>query len=94
LASTDRQKHKGEVLSRFAAFTLSARQKLTMNTTRVYFQRLAEHIVDNTKVSREQSLALTALEEAKYWTNQNIARNGLDPLPPTAAAIVATVVAA
>jgi len=37
---------------------------------------LAEHIVDVTPPSREQSLALTALEEAVMWANAGLARNG------------------
>lgn len=36
---------------------------------------LATHIVDNTPPSREQSLALTSLEEAVFWANAAIARN-------------------
>lgn len=32
-------------------------------------------LIDLTKPSREQSLALTALEEAKYWANQALARH-------------------
>lgn len=32
-------------------------------------------IAENTPVSREQSLALTALEEAVFWLNASIARN-------------------
>lgn len=35
----------------------------------------ALHIVENTPASREQSLALTALEEAVFWANAAIARN-------------------
>ncbi len=32
-------------------------------------------IVDNTPASREQSLALTQLEDATMWANASIARN-------------------
>lgn len=35
----------------------------------------AEKIVALTPASREQSLALTALEEAVFWANASIARN-------------------
>ena len=35
----------------------------------------AFHIVETTPASREQSLALTALEEAVMWANAAIARN-------------------
>lgn len=36
---------------------------------------LAEHIVASSPECREQSLALTALEEAVFWTNAAIARH-------------------
>lgn len=39
-------------------------------------KRLASEIVRETPVSREQSLALTSLEEAVFWANAAIARNG------------------
>lgn len=38
---------------------------------------LAYHIVKNTPPSREQSLALTNLEQAIFWANAAIARNEL-----------------
>lgn len=37
---------------------------------------LAQLIVSETPESREQSLALTALEEAVFWANASIARRG------------------
>ncbi len=39
------------------------------------FQRLAAFLVYNVPVGREQSLALTKLEEAMFWANAAIARN-------------------
>lgn len=36
---------------------------------------LAYIILENTPVSREQSLAITKLEEAIFWANAAIARN-------------------
>ena len=36
---------------------------------------LAYKIVQNTPPSREQSVALTKLEEVVFWTNAGIARN-------------------
>lgn len=36
---------------------------------------LATRIVESTPTSREQSLALTALEESVFWANAAIARN-------------------
>lgn len=35
----------------------------------------AEYIMERTPKSREQSLALTKLEEAMFWANAAIARN-------------------
>lgn len=35
----------------------------------------AEYIEANTPASREQSLALTKLEEAVFWANAGVARN-------------------
>lgn len=36
---------------------------------------LAAVVIDNTPTSREQSLAITALEECMMWANAAIARN-------------------
>ena len=36
---------------------------------------VAGYVVENTPASREQSLALTKLEEAMFWANAAIARN-------------------
>ena len=36
---------------------------------------LAEYILNNTLESREQSLAITKLEEVVFWANASIARN-------------------
>lgn len=41
--------------------------------TRKRFIELAEYVVSATDSSREQSLALTALQEACQWTNAAIA---------------------
>jgi len=38
-------------------------------------KELAYFIIENTPPSREQSLALTKLEEAVFWANAGIARN-------------------
>lgn len=38
-------------------------------------KKLAAHILANTVPSREQSLSLTAIEEAIMWANASIARN-------------------
>lgn len=36
---------------------------------------LSQYIVNHTQVSREQSLAITKIEEAIMWANAGIARN-------------------
>ena len=38
---------------------------------------LAKFLVETLPESREQSLAITKLEEAMFWANASIARNGL-----------------
>ena len=43
--------------------------------TRFLYKTLATWIAENTPVSREQSLALTSLQEAAMWTNAAIAVN-------------------
>ena len=42
---------------------------------REYCKGLAEYIVDTTPEGREQSLALTHLEESMFWANASIARS-------------------
>lgn len=70
-----------EILSRFDGFSIEGDQADAMDATRAGFRNVAGHVLATTVPSREQSNALTALEEAKYWTNQAIARYGL-PLEP------------
>lgn len=87
LTDSSGEKHRAEVIGRFDAFTPSVEERDAMQEMREKTAALAAHIVDTTPRSREQSLAITALEEVKYWTNQNIARNGVLPGPgsePTA----------
>ena len=43
--------------------------------TRFLFKTLATWIVENTPATREQSLALTSLQEAAMWCNAAIAVN-------------------
>lgn len=42
---------------------------------RLRFRKLAEFILDTVPIGREQSLALTALQEAAMWSNAGIACN-------------------
>ena len=46
---------------------------------RTYVKQLAHWLVDHTPAGREQSLMLTALQEAQMWANAAIACN-LSPL--------------
>lgn len=41
-------------------------------------KKLGAYIMANTPVSREQSLALTNLEQAVFWANAAIARNEVE----------------
>lgn len=65
------------VLHRFDKFTPDADQIGAMDYVRSRFRNIAATILEETKPGREQAAALTALEEAKYWTNQAIAKDGL-----------------
>lgn len=56
----------GDQLERYAALREAGRQ-------------LAIRIVESTPISREQSLALTNLEQAIMFANAAIARNELNP---------------
>lgn len=69
-----------EILRRFDSFNLDGSQQAAMARQRRLFKDRAGDILTSTRPSREQSLALTALEEAKYWTNQAIAVHG-SPVP-------------
>lgn len=50
-------------------------QQKRYETLRKFAKALAASIVEYTPVSREQSLALTNLEQAVMWANAAIARN-------------------
>lgn len=67
---------RDEVAARFASYPVDIDQAGRMEAIRRSAQLLADYIVDNSKESREQSLAITALEEAVKWANTGIARYG------------------
>lgn len=48
-------------------------------------KQLAQHVLATTPASREQSLALTKIEEAIFWANAAVARNEKEP--PVAAPV-------
>lgn len=50
-------------------------QQERYESLRAQARGLAEGIIKMTPASREQSLALTKLEEAIFWANASIARN-------------------
>jgi len=65
-----------KVLARFESRNLSVETIAAIAQSTKDFRDQAEIIFEVTKPGREQSAALTALEEAKFWTNQSIALNG------------------
>ena len=64
-----------EIDKRFTYHSPKEGQPERYATLRNYARSYAQAIVQLTPVSREQSLALTALEEAVMWANASIARN-------------------
>lgn len=64
-----------EILRRFERIPQTSESIADIVHSTATFREQAEFILRETKPGREQSLALTALEEAKFWTNQAIALN-------------------
>lgn len=58
------------VRRRFETTPPTQLQALQMSSNRSEFAELAETVEHQGPPSRERSLALTALEEAKFWANQ------------------------
>jgi hypothetical protein len=71
------QRRRGDILHRFDKFAPDADQIAAMDDMRGMFRSVATTILGETKPGREQAAALTALEEAKYWANQSIAKDGV-----------------
>lgn len=63
-----------EIEIRFTYHPPTAEQAYRMQTIRDSCGALAALVVDTTPASREQSLALTAIEEVSMWANAAIAR--------------------
>jgi len=59
----------------FRYHTPTSNQPARYEAIRAYARNFAELICEETPASREQSLALTKLEEAVMWANAAIARN-------------------
>ncbi|MDF2695260.1 MAG: hypothetical protein K0S65_3643 [Labilithrix sp.] len=68
---------RDDILARFTRQKPDAEQIRAVETSTKVFHAAASFVTDCTKPSREQSLALTALEEAKFWANQGIVLNGV-----------------
>ena len=65
-----------EMDNRFTYHEPTAKQIERYNSLRSMAKAMAQHIIDLTPESREQSLAITKLEEAVMWANAAIARRG------------------
>ncbi len=64
-----------ELDNRFTYHSPKNNQPERYQSIRALAKEFAQHIIDNTPQSREQSLALTKLEECTFWANASIARN-------------------
>lgn len=71
-------KVKADILARFERRNLAPETIKAIENSTSVFRSTAKYILEVTKPGREQSAALTALEEAKMWTNQSLALNGAD----------------
>ncbi len=67
--------YKKSVLARFTRKRLSPPAISAIEGSTSTFLSMAQFILVATEPGREQAAALTALEEAKFWTNQSIALN-------------------
>lgn len=65
---------KDDVDIRFTSHLLDTTQQERCQEIRERAGELAHLIVDTTPESREQSLAITALEETVFWANAAISR--------------------
>ena len=63
-----------ELTNRFTYHKPGGNQGVRYESIRALAKGLADHIVANTPESREQSLAITELEQAVFWANAAIAR--------------------
>ena len=66
---------ESDLENRFTYHAPKSDQQKRYEQLRSEAKALAYSITDNTPPSREQSLALTKLEEAIFWANAAIARN-------------------
>ena len=66
---------KDDLDNRFTYHSPKGTQNERYVAMRESARRLAYQILESTPSSREQSLAITSLEEAIFWANASIARN-------------------
>ena len=66
---------KTDIDKRFDYHAPSTTREAKHHGIRAFYKGLAEYIIDTTPEGREQSLALTALEESMFWANASIARS-------------------
>lgn len=74
----DEIKDRDSVEARFDTFVVDDEQKDAMSKIRAAALAFINVIFDNAPAGRERSSAFTAVEEAKYWANQQIAKNGVN----------------
>jgi ATP phosphoribosyltransferase len=68
-----------EIRARFQTVAPDQEQAYFLTYNREQFADLAQMLAEQTAPCREQALALTHLEQAKFWANQAIVHNGLHP---------------
>lgn len=70
----DLESKHADIANRFAFHPATTEEKRDAHTSvRLHCADLAHYIVDHTPAGREQSLALTKLEETMHWANAAIA---------------------
>ena len=70
-----------ELHERFIYHSVSDEASERIHTIRTLAKALARYIIANTPESREQSLAVTHIEEATFWANAAIARHDERSIP-------------
>jgi hypothetical protein len=64
-----------EIKQRFHTHDLDAKQREDCAVLRQKYEMLADAVLARTPQSREQSLALTQLEQSAFWAIASIARH-------------------
>ncbi len=65
-----------EIRARFLSVEIrTERQARSMDLARTLYAELALEVVDHTPPGREQSLAITALEDSLHWALQALVRD-------------------